>query len=218
MTAPSAPAHPRVLSEESRRPAFPRRFGPARSAVVLGPLITPSAPDRPARGYLASLPHPFATPGEELTWVRWTLEALAVLAPGTFLVTPLSPQALLDPEAEPAIGESADRLLPVLESARVGARRRLLDEAVAAARELGLRCALGGHRVTSAAGFDAVVVRPATAAAELRLDGCPLLIGADLTSREHLRWAVAAGAGLVDGPAVAEPLRMAPVDVSRLQR
>src|SRR5690606_41231293 len=76
---------------------------------------------------------------------------------------------------------------------------------------------LMGHRVGPIDGFSAVVVTPDTAPADLtKPQG--LLIAADIASDDDLTWARAIGADLLEGPAVAEPMRVAPVDLSRLRR
>ncbi|HLU30380.1 MAG TPA: hypothetical protein VK088_01360, partial [Acidimicrobiia bacterium] len=93
-----------------------------------------------------------------------------------------------------------------------------LGKARVAARNLGMPCAIGGQRVRSAAGFDALVVEPARAAATIAMGDCPLTIATRLETEADLDWARRAGANLLGGRAVAEPLRVAPVDVSRLQR
>jgi hypothetical protein len=169
-------------------------------------------------GYLARPPREFAGTEEEIAWIRWTVDALAVLAPGAFLAAPITAEALIAPHADESLGGLGRHLMPILESARVGGRLVLLEAAREKARALELRCAVGGHRVASARGFDAVVIEPPRAATKVVMDDCRLLIAGGLKTATDVGWARDVGADLIQGEAVAEPLRVAPVDVSRLQR
>lgn len=217
MTSPSAPAHPLTFTDRRLRPSLARRSDRARSHVVLGPLAPVSRPHTSPVGYVTRPPEAFAGTEEELAWIRWTVDALAVLAPGAFLAAPVTAETLL--ESDPAtLGRFGGHLMPILESARLGRRLALLDAARERARALGLRCAVGGHRVASARGFDAVVVDRSRAAATLDMGECRLLVATGLRTPADLDWARQAGASLIQGEAVAEPLRVAPVDVRRLQR
>lgn len=218
MTSPTAPVTPFTPTEAEFRPPITRRYGRTRSHVTLGPLTPPGSTDTTPVGYLAQAPHPFADHAAEMAWVRWTLEALEVLAPQTFLATPLSVGALRSSDLGASLGERRQRLMPILEPARVGRRRRELRAALESARDLGIRCAVGGNRVHSAAGFDALVVTPRTAAHSVSMGDCRLLIAADLRTEREVEWARACGARLMEGDALADPLRVAPVDVSRLRQ
>ncbi|HSJ35369.1 MAG TPA: hypothetical protein VLB85_09975 [Acidimicrobiia bacterium] len=218
MTTPSAPAHPLTFTDARLRPPLPRRSGRARSHVVLEPL-TPLADSGAAPvGYLARPPREFAGAGEELAWIRWTVTALGVLAPGAFLAASINGETLVSAQAQETLGGFGRHLMPILEPARVGRRLEELGKARVTARNLGMPCAIGGQRVRSAAGFDALVVEPARAAATIAMGGCPLLIATRLDTQADLDWARRQGANLIGGRAIAEPLRVAPVDVSRLQR
>lgn len=218
MTSPTAPVTPFTPTEAEFRPPITRRYGRTRSHVTLGPLTPAGSTDTTPVGYLAQAPHPFADHAAEMAWVRWTLEALEVLAPQTFLATPLSVGALRSSDLGASLGERRQRLMPILEPARVGRRRSELRAALESARDLGIRCAVGGNRVHSAAGFDALVVTPRTAAHSVSMGDCRLLIAADLRTEREVEWARACGARLMEGDAVADPLRVAPVDVSRLRQ
>ena len=217
MTSPSAPAHPLTFTDRRLRPSLARRSGRARSHIVLGPLVPLSRPDTSPVGYVARPPEAFDSTEEELAWIRWTVDALAVLAPGAFLAAPVAAEAIL--ESDPATLERfSGHLMPILEWARFGRRLALVDRAREQAQALGMRCAVGGHRVSSARGFDAVVVDRSRAATALERGGCRLLVATGLRTPADLEWARGAGASLIQGEAVAEPLRVAPVDVRRLQR
>lgn len=218
MTSPSAPAHPLTFTDQRLRPSLARRSGRTRSHVVLGPLAPASGPDASPVGFLARPPREFAGTREEIAWIRWTVDALTVLAPGAFLAAPITAEALAAPLADESLGGFGRHLMPILESARVGGRLVLLEAAREKARALGLRCAVGGHRIASARGFDAVVVDPARAATTVAMGDCRLLIATGLKTAADVGWARDVGADLIQGDAVAEPLRVAPVDVSRLQR
>ncbi len=169
-------------------------------------------------GYLARISSRHTDPAEELATLRWTLRALGVLDPGAFLAACVSAEAMSHPDLHRAVdGESRRRLLAVVEAARGGRRRQELDVALRRMHLLGMKAAVMGHRVGPIDGFSAVVVTPDTAPADLtKPQG--LLIAADIASDDDLTWARAIGADLLEGPAVAEPMRVAPVDLSRLRR
>lgn len=217
MTSPSAPAPSLTFADRRLRPSLARRSERSRSYVVLGPLAPASRPDTPPVGYVARPPEALDSTEAELAWIRWTVDALTVLAPGAFLAAPVTAETLLDSGAE-TLGRFGRHLMPILDSARIGRRLALLDAARERARGLGLRCAVGGHRVASAHGFDAVVVDRLRAATTLDMGECRLLVATGLRTPDDLEWARQSGANLVQGDAVAEPLRVAPVDVRRLQR
>lgn len=169
-------------------------------------------------GYLARLERHPTDPLEELTTIRWTLQALEVLAPEAFLLTFPSATALAHPDLERVLGETLGRpLLPALEMARMGQRKAELQAAVANARRLGLRVAVWGHRISSAGRFDALVVDPRTAGSFLDRAKQPLIV-TDITSAADSTWATEWGASLVEGPAVGDPIKVAPVDLQRLRR
>lgn len=184
-----------------------------RHHVHLLPLVPPSG-GAPA-GYLTEF-GPDDDVDAELANLRWTLQALAVLDPDAFLTAAVSAQAMSDPRVE-EITRDGPAFMPILEAARMGRRRQELEAAVADLSRLGIPAAVGGSRIRSAEGFAAMVVTPAQAPVELELHGGQLIVTGVETERD-LAWAVDAGANLVGGPAVAEPVRMAPVDLSRLRR
>lgn len=185
---------------------------------MLEPLSPATHPGASPVGYLARPPGEFGGAGEELAWIRWTVTALGVLAPGAFLAASITGETLVSDRAEQALGSFGRHLMPILEPARVGRRLEGLEKARETVRTLGMRCAVGGQRVRSAAGFDALVVDPARAAATMAMGDCRLLIATRLDTPADLDWAHRQGADLIGGRAIAEPLRVAPVDVSRLQR
>lgn len=218
MTSPTAPVTRFTPTETEFGPPITRRYGRTHSHVTLGPLTPAGSEDTTPVGYLAAAPHPFADHTAEMAWVRWTLDALEVLAPGTFLATPLSAEALRSSDLGASLGDRRRQLMPILEPARVGRRRSELLAALESARDLGIRCAAGGNRVHSAAGFDALVVTPRNAAHSVSMGDCRLLIATDLRTEREVEWARTCGATLVEGEVIADPLRVAPVDVSRLRQ
>lgn len=169
-------------------------------------------------GYLARASSTIAGPGPEIEWLAWTLKALEVLAPSAFLAAFLSTEAIIAPVLADRLNrESRRRLLPVIEPARVGGRVTTQVRAMQRARDLGLRVAAGGHRVRSGKGFDAVFVSRPTAATEVVLHSCRLVVATELSTADDLDWAGEIGASLIEGPVVSDPIRVAPVDVSRLR-
>lgn len=170
------------------------------------------------KGYLARISSRHTDPAEELSTLRWTLQALGVLDPRAFLAACVSAEAMAHADVHRVVdGESRRRLLVVVEAARVGRRREELDVALRRMHLLGVKAAIMGQRVAATDGFHAVVVTPGTAATDL---GQPdaMLIVTDIASAEDLAWAQEIGADLLEGPAVAEPVRVAPVDLNRLRR
>ncbi|SRR5690606_20555972 len=193
-----------------------RRPAPFRDHVALSPLV-PDVGARP-EGYLARISSRHTDPSEELATLRWTLRALGVLDPQAFLAACVSAEAMAHADLHRVVdGESRRRLLAVVESARVGRRRHELEVALRRMHLLGIKAAVTGQRVGATDGFHAVVATPGTAAADL---GEPegLLIAAEISCEEDLHWARRIGADLLEGAAVAEPVRVAPVDLSRLRR
>ncbi len=183
----------------------------------MGPLLSTSRPDAEPPGYLVGA----ATPAQvdEMAWITWTVRALDVLAPAAFLAAPMTTSCL---ESILTDGPSGDlrvaRLLPILEAARTGRRLSDLVRVRDRARAAGMRVAVTGHRLATADAFDAVVVDRRTAALDLRLGSCRLVIADRILSPGDVAWAETMGARLLAGPAVADPIRVAPIDVSRLQR
>ncbi|HLU31061.1 MAG TPA: hypothetical protein VK088_04825 [Acidimicrobiia bacterium] len=150
--------------------------------------------------------------------IRWTLQALGVLDPHAFLAACVSHEAMSHADLHRVVdGESRRRLLAVVEAARVGRRRYELDVALRRMHLLGIKAAVMGQRVAATEGFHAVVVTPGTAPADL---GQPegLLIVAGIATDQDLEWARSIGADLLEGPSIGEPVRVAPVDLSRLRR
>lgn len=198
------------------RPRLARAHPRRRDQVVLSPLCP--GPGEQAVGYVAHLEEVHDDVGRELGTIRWTLQALQVLAPDAFLLTFPSPTALSSPALEMTLGRGVRRsVLFALEAARVGRRRAELQRAVANARRLGVRLAVTGHRLSSSAGFDTIVVRPRTAAICLDPAGKRLIV-LDVASDWELGWARQEGAALMEGEAIGEPLKVAPVDLNRLRR
>lgn len=196
--------------------APPIRPGRGRHNVLLSP-ICPAGGIEPA-GYLTRIEATPERPQDELAAIRWTLQALEVLAPDAFLLVFPSAAALAHPRLEQELGHVLGRpLLPALEHARVGRRRSQLARATANLRRLGLRVAVWGHRVSSPESFDALVVQRRTCGYPLEPDGKPLIV-AGISSAADARWATDQGATLVEGPAVGDPIKVAPVDLRRLRR
>lgn len=99
----------------------------------------------------------------------------------------------------------------------MGQRRVELEKAVVNARRLRLRVAVWGHRISSPGDFDALVVTRRTAGAFLDGGDKPLIV-TNITSGTDSRWATEMGASLVEGGAVGDPIKVAPVDLNRLRR
>lgn len=184
---------------------------------MLGPLV--SLGSGVGTGFLDCSATRPDEPRAELTRLRWTLDALDALSPGAFLLAPLSAEAILSDDLTFALSDlERGRLIPVLEPGRMGRRESTVAEAVARARSVGLRVAAGGPRTRSGAGFDGLVVACDRAATDIDTDGCEFVVASGLGDRGDIDWARGIGAGVGEGPALAEPLRVAPVDVKRLGR
>lgn len=197
-------------------PPIPRRTGRSRAHVLLSP-VCPAGGVEPA-GYLTHMERMPQDPLQELATIRWTLQALEVLAPEAFLLTFPSATALAHSGLEEELGHALGRpFLPALEVARMGRRRAELEKAAANARRLGLRLAVWGHRISSAGDFDALVVARRTAGTFLDPGDKPLIV-TDITSSTDSRWATELGASMVEGAAVGDPIKVAPVDLNRLRR
>lgn len=169
-------------------------------------------------GYLTHMERTPDDPLQELATIRWTLQALEVLAPEAFLLTFPSATALAHSGLEEELGQALRRpFLPALEVARMGQRRMELEKAVANARRLSLRVAVWGHRISSPGDFDALVVARRTAGTFLDRGDKPLIV-TDITSSTDSRWATEMGASLVEGAAVGDPIKVAPVDLNHLRR
>ncbi|MFP3914274.1 MAG: hypothetical protein ACLFWM_05320 [Actinomycetota bacterium] len=157
-------------------------------------------------------------PVEELESVRWTCRAVEVLDPDSFVMIEISTRAALHPSLPDRLADTPpDLIFPVLERGRVGRRLAQMHQARETLERQGLRVAVTGHRIASVGGFDLLVVSPRTAGADLDTGGRPLLVR-DARTGKDLAWARDMGASLVEGPAVADPLKVAPVDLSRLRR
>jgi len=185
-----------------------------RRHVTLLPLVPPSG--GPPAGYLTEIEPLDEDVAAELNSLQWTLQALAVLDPETFLTAAVSAEAMAHPRLE-EVTSDGPAFMPILAGARIGQRRQELEAALANLERLGIPTAVGGPRITSGAGFAAIVTTPATAAVELERHGAQLIV-VEVTTPEELEWTEKVGANLVGGPAVADPVRMAPVDLSRLSR
>lgn len=201
-----------------------RYVAPARFRVSLHPLAPIDDPHGEPAGCLAhpesglDPSHPEAIE-RELTILTWTMMALDVLHPEAFLAVPATADVVLAP-AFPRTARQLEcgRLMFVFQGARMGRGRSVLDDAVEAARRYGIRVAVAGNRVQSAAGFDAMFVAPETTAVHPPVSEAGAVIATDLATSDDLAWAERIGAHLVGGPAIAEPMRVAPVDVRRLDR
>lgn len=211
MTAPTA--IPATAFTQSRSRLLGR--GDFRPQVLLSPLLFADDLDCEPPGYLVG--EGTASDAADLGWIQWTLRALDVLAPATFLAAPLTPARLNDLISSGLPEHASDRLLPILEAARTGRRLQELTATRRLAGRAGMRVAITGHRLSSADGFDAAVVERGTAADELKLGTCRLQIVRGVDTPQDLAWAVQRGATLVAGRAVAEPIRVAPIDVSRIR-
>lgn len=213
MTAPTA--IPATSLTQSRSRLLSK--GDVRPKVLLSPLLFLDDIESEPPGYLVDTGTP--SDAADLGWIQWTLRALDVLAPATFLAAPLTPACLdVVMSGESSEEQTSDRLLPILEAARTGRRLQELAATRQRAGKAGMRVAVTGHRLGSADGFDAAVVERQTAAAELKLGTCRLLIVQGADTPEDLAWAQQIGATLVAGRAVAEPIRVAPIDVSRIRK
>ncbi|MGA7271269.1 MAG: hypothetical protein WB239_09380 [Acidimicrobiia bacterium] len=218
MQAPITPRPPAtgVGTETSATFRLPRRhLAPFR--VTLRPLFELSDLDR-TTGFLAHASRsgdPVDT-GHSPAILRWTVEAVDLLQPMAMVAFTMPPEAVLDSAfAHTTRSLASERLLLVFESARVGQRRQLLEEATRAAHRRGMRVALTGQRVRPAEGFDAAVVQPGSASEFLRGGGGVTIIATDLRTDANLDWARKVGADLVEGPLLADPMEVVPVDVGR---
>lgn len=212
MTAPTA--IPATSLTQSRSRLLGR--GDFRPQVLLSPLLFLDDLEGEPPGYLVGNGTQFDV--ADPSWIEWTLRALDVLAPATFLAAPLTPACLDEVTSNDSAERATERLLPILEAARTGCRLQELTAARERAGRAGMRVAVTGHRLRSADGFDAAVVERQTAASALSLGTCRLLIVRGVDTPEDLAWAERLGATLVAGRAVAEPIRVAPIDVSRIQK
>lgn len=148
--------------------------------------------------------------------LRWTVEAVDLLEPTAIVAFTLHPEAVLNADfTETARSLASERLLLVFEAARVGQRWRLLEEATRGARRRGMKVAITGQRVSSANGFDAIVLQPGSASDFLRGSDDVTVIATDLRTNRHLDWAREMGAHLVEGSLLADPMEVVPVDVGR---
>lgn len=181
----------------------------------MSPLVSVSRPLAEPPGYLME---GVSIDVDGIDRVTWTLRALGALSPSAFLAAPLTTACLASLiSGDATSGWRQGRLLPILESARTGRRLADLSSAREAARRAGLRVALTGHRIAWARGFDAIVVDHAAASIDLRREGSQLLIASGICSPGDVTWAERIGADLMAGPDVADPIRVAPVDVTRLR-
>lgn len=197
------------------RPAITRRHASSLGHIVLGPLV-PIHDEGPV-GYIGRLERHSGDPDKELSTISWTLQALEVLNPDAFLAAPISPDTVATASFAAILAPRRQRFVPVLEAARVGRRMAEVGETLRRLHELGFQAAVSGHRISSVGGFDALVVTPRTAAVEFEANAGTLIV-IDVASAPDLDWASSRGAALIEGPAVADPIRVAPVDLSRLQR
>jgi hypothetical protein len=196
------------------RPGLARRAA-SPDAVLLRPLVPPASAI--PLGYIAGFPTQSGDASEPVSVLRWTLQALQVLAPEAFLVAELAIASVYDPSFERLIRDTGrDRLLPALTQARVGRRLAEVTGARRMLQGLGMRVAVAGHRIRRVGEFDALVITPPFAV-DSQCSG-ELLIATGLSSPDHLTQAEARGADFVEGNAVAEPIRVAPVDLKRLRR
>lgn len=199
--------------------------GPTQFQVSLSPLTTSSDPLGAPSGCLAR-PQPVVDPDHaptaanaELAILTWTTMAVDALHPDTFLAVAVSPEVVLAPTFNRTVAQlPCDRLMLLFETGRAAARRVTLDQAVTIARRYGIRVAVGGNRLTSAAGFDAAFVAPSTSSVEAPVTDTPLLVAMSLRTNEDIEWAKRIGAHLFEGPALADPMTVAPVDLRRLNR
>lgn len=188
-----------------------------RSEHVLLSPVCPAGGVKPA-GYLTHIRRTPQDPLLELATIRWTLQALEVLAPEAFLLTFPSATALAHSGLEEELGLALGRpFLPALEVARMGQRRAELEKAVSNVRRLGLRVAMWGHRISSPGDFDALVVHRRIAGAFLDPGDKPLIV-TNISSSTDSRWATEVSASLVEGAAVGDPIKVAPVDLNHLRR
>lgn len=142
--------------------------------------------------------------------LRWILDSLAILAPGTVLMAPCPLAFLVGPDSV-----EDPRFIPILDPVRVGRRLILFEVARKRALEAGIRLAVRGT-AGEADGFDLRMVS-ADRIGECPGGGTPLVC-IDIATPDQLSAARSAGAEWLAGPAVAPPLRIAPVDISRLRR
>jgi hypothetical protein len=140
--------------------------------------------------------------------LRWILDSLAILAPDTVLMAPCPLSFLVAPDF------CWDRrLVPILDPVRLGRRLDLFDLARQVATEREARLALRGGTLADGDGFDFWVLE----ADRLGGGGDIAVVCHDVATPEQLE-AAAPTAEWVAGPAVAAPLRIAPVELSRLRR
>lgn len=201
-----------------------RYVAPSQFQVSLSPLTPADDPLGEPAGCLAHADSgldptdPDSIKGE-LAILTWTMMALDVLHPTAFLAVPVTPEVVLAPPFGRTVRElECDRLMLVFENARMGRRRAVLDEAVDAARRFGIRLAVHGNRVNSAAGFDAVLVKPTSSSVEPPVTDTEMVIAVDLRTDDDVEWALATGAHLLEGSALVDPMKVAPVDLRRLNR
>ncbi|HLT96293.1 MAG TPA: hypothetical protein VK070_05835 [Acidimicrobiia bacterium] len=195
----------------------PNRAGRRRSMAAQLSLSPMKDRSGRVRGYLATMPRA-EDPDHEITALDWTVRTHQTLDPKTFLAAPLSPAALLQLAESSSSGEQWwAGIMVILEPARFGRRQAEHRDAVDTLRALGLQVGLSGHRVADACGYDALLVEPSSAAAEIERDGA-LLIVTGIVDADALRWAEENDADLYEGPAIGAPIRIAPIDVSRLTR
>ena len=201
-----------------------RYVAPSQFQVSLSPLTPADDPFGEPAGCLADAQSgldpadPTSIKGE-LAILTWTMMALDVLHPHAFLAVPVTPEVVLAPSFGLAVRQlECDRLMLVFETARMGRRRAVLDEAVAAARRFGIRVAVYGNRIQSASGFDAVLVQPTSSSVEPPVTDTDLVIAVGLRTDGDVAWAQEVGAHLLEGPALVDPMTVAPVDLRRLNR
>lgn len=201
-----------------------RYVAPSQFQVSLSPLTPADDPLGEPAGCLAHAQSgldptdPSSVKGE-LAILTWTMMALDVLHPAAFLAVPVIPEVVLAPAFGRTVRQlECDRLMLVFENARMGRRRTVLDAAVEAARRFGIRVAVHGNRVSSVVGFDAVLVQPTSSSAVPPVTDTGLVVAVDLRTENDVAWAQANGAHLLEGPALVDPMTVAPVDLRRLTR
>ena len=214
---PISPAPPETALGVPTSTAFrlPRRYGSSeRFRVSLRPTVDPWG-DNEASGYLVMSGVGAAnTESHSPAILRWTASAVEQLRPGGLLAFAMSPLAVAGEDfGQVAESLPTTNLVLVMANARVGQRRAQLDQALNAAKRLGIRVAVCGNRVSSTAGFDGLVVSPSTAAYDLKVSPGMIVVATDLQDTSDVEWARSLGATHLEGPAILDPLEMAPIEV-----
>lgn len=144
--------------------------------------------------------------------LNWALEAMTHLNPEAAMFTAIPPEIVVSDPFRTLAPHRAT-LIPIVDPGRVGRRRLLGERALETAKSLGMSVLVGGHRPHRQGGADGI----AAVAGRLPAGVNPTLV-IGIGCSEHAHDAQSCGSRYLGGPWIADPIRLAPVDVSALRR